>query len=568
MAEDKKPSLRLTPYGVTGLPTWTGRIYDEELRELEGDQGRRILREMSEQDPIIGGTLLGIEFLARQVPWTMNPADDTKKAKDVADFVDGCLTDMYPTFGNTLSEILTMLVFGWAWLEINYKRRNGYSDNLMKNSRYDDGKIGWSGWSPRAQETLFEWEWSGTEGRTDEPDTGYVTAMIQWAPPNFRSNRIPRAKSLHFTTRGRKQNPEGVSLLRNAYRPWYMKKNIEVIEAIGIERDLAGLPVLWAPEHLFAAEKSAEDQALFDTLRQIVTSIKRDEQEGLLMPMAYDEEGKNPIYKLELLSTGGDRQFDTSGIVTRYDERIAMSMLADFILMGHQSTGSFALSTTKTNLFSNALSAILDVVAEEINLSGIPKLCLLNGYALDKIPTLSHGKLETSDLSKVSEFLKGLSAAGMTMFPNTGLENYLLELAGLPKNDRGEAGELPFPFDPMTGQPAGALIPGQLPGNAPLPTPGQPPNGRPSVNARPSDADIRPPANPKPIEQKNRKSSEGKKKRYVPLPQRVGRVHETLEALLDKDQLKTLGEAVLAGQTFTQLDVELREAILAAEAEE
>lgn len=56
-------------------------------------------------------------------------------------------------------------------------------------------------------------------------------------------------------------------------------------------------------------------------------------------------------WKLELLSSGGDRQFDTNKTIDRYDTRIAMTVMADFVLLGHQQTGSFALSDNKTHIF-------------------------------------------------------------------------------------------------------------------------------------------------------------------------------------------------------------------------
>ena len=40
----------------------------------------------------------------------------------------------------------------------------------------------------------------------------------------------------------RGDNPEGRSILRNAYFSWYFEKKIAEIEGIGIARDLAGLP--------------------------------------------------------------------------------------------------------------------------------------------------------------------------------------------------------------------------------------------------------------------------------------------------------------------------------------
>lgn len=559
------PKLDLSTVGATGLPVWSGRVYDEILPVLQGDRGRRILREMSEQDPIIGGVLLGIEMLARQVPWSMTPADESQKAKDVADFVDEALTDMVPTFGNSMSEILSMLVYGWSWLEIIYKRRQGLDVNSpMKSSRFDDDKVGWAGWAIRSQETLYTWEWSGgTEGK------GELTSMTQMPPPSYDTLTIPRSKSLHFKTRSRRENPEGISILRNCYRPWFFKNNIEKIEGIGIERDLAGLPILWAPQELFSQDATAEQKALFEQLKKIVGSIKRDEQEGIVMPMAFDEDGKNPIYKLELLSTGGDRQFDTNGIINRYDERIAMSMLADFILMGHQAVGSFALSTTKTGLFTTALSAIMDVIQEEINSQAIPRLVLLNGWDLKYVPTLQHGKIEASDLSKLGEFLKQLSDAGMALFPNEALEAYLLKQAGLPA-DPG-AGELPMPVDaegnPLTNDDGTPLDPAALAAAAQAQAAGAPPP-TPAARVLPV-ANKKPAAKPvKAVATTTRTAHEASThhRHFTPLAVRVAKLQKPLTDQMDPEEYRGLLEQVMSAGKFTKLDKKYQDAITKAEA--
>ena len=292
------------------------------------------------------------------------------------------------------------------------------------------------------------------------------------------------------------------------------------------------------------------------------------------MPMAFDEEGKNALYKLELLSTGGDRQFDTNAIISRYDERIAMSMLADFILMGHQAVGSFALSTSKTGMFNTAMSAILDVVSDEINAQAIPKLVILNGYTLDMVPTLMHGKVEAADMSKLADFLNQLSAAGMSVFPNMTLEKYLLETAGLPGGDEiVEAGE--WPLDPLTGMPILSTKPGLPPAAVPAPALGA---GVPNASAglpkaRPSVS--RPTALPKeqarqstrvPKAPKAAADTLNRPKHFVPLPVRVNRITDQLEEAMEWEAYTDFLHEVLSLGKFSLLKKQYQEAILAIEA--
>ena len=155
-----------------------------------------------------------------------------------------------------------------------------------------------------------------------------------------------------------------------------------------------------------------------------VSNIRRDALEGLTIPAGW---------KLELLSTGGSRQFDTSKIIERYDTRIAMTVLADFLFLGHEKSGSWALSSDKTELFSMAIGAYLDMICETFNRKAIPELIELNRkhFSDADYPKLVHGDIETQDLAKLGAFLKDMSGIGL-ITPDDTLEEYLREQAGLP----------------------------------------------------------------------------------------------------------------------------------------
>lgn len=77
-----------------------------------------------------------------------------------------------------------------------------------------------------------------------------------------------------FRTESVKDNPEGRSILRNAYRSWYFKRRIQEIEAIGIERDLAGLPVIHAPERLEIWDSQDPDMVKINAA--LITMVKKE----------------------------------------------------------------------------------------------------------------------------------------------------------------------------------------------------------------------------------------------------------------------------------------------------
>lgn len=404
--------------GRIGQRRYGGTLYEEFLHELRGKKGIEVFREMSENDDVVGAILFAIEMLVRQCNWNIEPGGDTAKDKEAAEFVESCMNDMQETWIDTISEILSFLTYGWSFHEIVYKRRMGNTKDARTKSKYNDGLIGWRKLPIRAQETLYQWEF-------DDEDN--LLGMTQQPPPYFGTYTIPMEKALLFRTKSRKNNPEGRSILRNAYRSWYFKRRIQEIEGIGIERDLAGFPVLYGPDGLDLWDDRMEDiKNTRETLETMVQNIRRDEMEGAVLPAGY---------KLELLSTGGTRQFDTNATINRYDTRIAMTVLADFIFLGHDHTGSWALSSDKTELFAVATGAFLDIICETFNSHGIPSLIDINGEhfaGITEYPKMTHGDIEDMDITKVAAFIKDMTGIGV-LIPDEGLEDYVRQVGHLPE---------------------------------------------------------------------------------------------------------------------------------------
>ncbi len=229
-------------------------------------------------------------------------------------------------------------------------------------------------------------------------------------------------------------NPRGRSALRNAYVPWYYQRRIAEIEAVGIERDLAGLPVALVPPQLLSDNATSAETAALTEIKRIVRNIRRDEQEGLVFPLAYDPDTGNLAYDLKLLTTGGRRQFDTSAIITRYDARIAMSLLADFIMLGHDKVGTQALSVSKIELFLDSVKAWLSAIADVFNAYAIPRLMRLNGVDETLHPHLRFSAPANIDLGVLGDYVSKLTAAGALM-PDENMGEYLRSIAGLPAEE-------------------------------------------------------------------------------------------------------------------------------------
>lgn len=428
-----KENERVSPFlelGTTGLKRASGYIDEEFLPQLRGRKSVQVFKEMSENDPLVGALLFSIDRLLRNVEWTVKPGGKTAQDARAAEFVEQCMNDMDEPWSNFIGEVLTMLPYGWSWHEVVYKKRGGqWNKNPKMRSKFSDDLIGWRKMPIRSQETLLRWVFDSA---------GETQAMVQLAPPFYKTTVLPMERSLLFRYKTNKGNPEGMSMLRNAYRPWYMKKRLEEFEAVGIERDLAGLPVVKVPAEMLRAKPGTEQAKAVQAFKQMVKSVRRDEQEGIVFPMAYDQDTKQPLYSFELMGGGGGRQFNTDAIIKRYEERILMTVLADFILVGHQSVGSYSLHTDKTGIFRTSLNSIAETIADVLNRYALPRLFMVNGWKPEHLPTIVPTDVDSPDIAQLGQFMQSMAGTGVSWFPDGELENFVREAARLPKLDKDQ----------------------------------------------------------------------------------------------------------------------------------
>lgn len=399
--------------GSTGLRRHGPYVYEEFLPELRWPRAGRIYQEMADNDPVIGAVLYLAEMLVRGTTWDVSPAGDTPEDIEAATFLKSCMDDMEMSWANVISEILSMFTYGFSFHEIIYKVRRGPDERSPKyRSQYSDGRIGWRAMPIRSQTSMDEWIFN---------EDNELTAFVQVAEPDYKRVIIPMSKGLLFRTRVSRDNPEGKSLLRNAYRPWFFKKHFEEIEGIGIERDLAGFPVLTAPENLdLWNDDDPQMVALRTRAEDLVSSVRRDSEEGILLPHGWE---------LELLTSGSSRQIDIGSTIDRYDNRIAITMLSDIILLGNKS-GSFALADTKQSMLAASLQAQVANIADVFNSKAVPQLFRFNSFNITKLPRIVPGQIQTPSLKEVALIMR---AMGLNIAGDHKLQSHFRHLLGMPE---------------------------------------------------------------------------------------------------------------------------------------
>lgn len=426
MKKAASQSTAIDPYlevGSSGLSRFGGVISEEWLEALKSlAKSNKIYREMRDNDAIIGAIFFSIDMLCRQVPWNVKAGGVSTQALEKADFLESCMQDLNIPFAEVVSSILSMLPYGWALLEKVYKIRSGPNPDIKMRSKFTDGKIGWRKLPLRSQTSLYEWQYN--------KESGELEAMIQLDPITNQKIIIPMAKALHFRTECIKDNPQGRSYLRNCYKSYFYASNLEEIEAIGIEHNALGILVGWVPTNLFTDSSKASIKKVY---QDAIENMKKNESDGLLFPLEYDDKGHKK-YDLQMIGLPNASQAtDIGKVIERYHTRIAQTLMAEFIMLGTQQVGSFALASNKTALFAIALGVILDIIRDTFNNDAVVELFTLNGDNLEELPTIEHGDIESVDLTELGNYIKSLASSGVPLFPNNELVKKLMRVANLPE---------------------------------------------------------------------------------------------------------------------------------------
>lgn len=429
--------------GRSGLRRYGGTVDDDYDRAFRTLRARIALyREMGD-DPIVAAVLQAIKMTLRRVSWYAEPDGDTDADKKAAEWLDTCMHDMSHNWTDVVDQALGMLQYGFYPAEIVYKPRRGDKTQTitadvngkpveidLPTSKYDDGRIGWRKFCFLAPETLAP----GSEWDFD--DYGGLRGLNQQPPPDYPTIYIPIEKIVNFRTTAERGNPEGRALLRPMWWSWYLKHNLEELEAIAAERYGAGFPVVYLGDDTTRNPEDPNSDLV--TFKDIVRNIRVDEMAGATIPYAKmgagAAEGRGAL--LEFVSPPGKGPVDFGQAIVRHEQRMTMVGLAQFIHLGMSETGSRALGQSATDFFTLAVSAWADALADTFQRYAVDRLFRLNSFpGLTAVPKIAHEAVAQTDIGMVAEYINKLVGAQL-LTPTEELERYLLELADLPVSQK------------------------------------------------------------------------------------------------------------------------------------
>jgi hypothetical protein len=420
--------------GIAGENTQNGNIRaDEFLPELRGKRAIRKYREMRDNDSTIGAVMYAVEQILRDVDLKVQAANESEEAQSEADFVESVLEDMDHTLDDHIAEALAFLSYGFSWFEVVYKRRNGPNSRSPKGkSKYSDGRIGVRKIASRAPWTISTFD--------IDKKSGDVLGINQEGSGFNNTNYIPTRKSLYYRTTAINNDPSGRSILRNAYTSYEYLNNLQSIEAIAVERELAGIPVARIPAEYLSPDATSAQAQFVGNLQQILRDVKFNEQGYIVLPSdTYPDKDGSPtshrLVDVELMSSNGKRNIDIDPIVRRYQHDIARSVLSEFLMLGGGNTGSYALSKSKTDLFLRALESYIQAIVDVLNKQLVERLWELNGLNYDNMPRIIAGDVAPHDLRELGSYLRNLNGADINLADQPDIVNSLLQNAELPALD-------------------------------------------------------------------------------------------------------------------------------------
>lgn len=423
-ARFRKPVAPTITAGASGTVILAGYIQQKEENPLLKDGTRyETFANMLANVSIIGASVRYFLNLAGKASWSVEPADDSPAAQEIADFVLEAMHDMRTPWHRVIRRALGFRYWGFSIQEWTAKKR-------------EDGKVGMLDVAPRPQHTIELW---------DADDDDYILGVGQRDPKNSQIRYLPRTKIVYVVDDSLSDSPEGLGLFRHMTDTAYRLQRYQDLEGVGFETDLRGIPKGRAPYSVLNALEAAktiskaEKDTLLKPMDDFIANHVKSVATGYTMDSStYRDTGENgtpsatPLWDMELMTGGNTSAEAIDKAIIRLQTELARLSATEGLMLGGGATGSLALSRDKSHQLAVVVDSALAEVKEAFQSDFVRTLMLLNGIAEDLWPTLKPEAIQFRDLEQLSQLLVDIAAAGGVLAPDDPVINALRSLAGLP----------------------------------------------------------------------------------------------------------------------------------------
>lgn len=424
--------------------------------------------EMIVNTPVISASM-GVFFaVMKKTEWEVDALEDNADSARYKEVIDEAIENLESGWPQIIQRLSGHAYWGFAIGEWVAKQ-------------LPSGSIGFKDIYPRSQHTIERW---------DIDDGGEILGVGQENVNTGEEMYIDRRRMVYAVDNSITDSPEGLGILRKMFTSFRRLENYLVIEEIGFDTDLRGVPVVKVPleELNLMVEEGvitvARREEILELYRGFLRNHTKKKPQGIMhdSEMYSDRDGKvsgHPKYGVELMKGDGSSALaDLQTAIKRERNNLALVLNTGFLLLGEDGAGSLALSKTKIDAFLLFVTSTLQYLAFIIERDIIKPLALLNGWDEASLPKMKYEEPKAQDIIEITDALRNVTAAFGPLPQEGGTLNEILMMMGLkPIED-----DLLVPFDPDL---AAGVMPGMRESAAMI---GQE-EGEQDIDADPDDED-------------------------------------------------------------------------------
>lgn len=388
----KVKQLKQNEIGASGTDIVSGVISGEEYApRLRGKSALVQYDKMRRNDATVNAALDALKLPIMSADFVIDPASDSGADREVAEFIETNIKHIID-WDKFLFEALTFLDFGFSLFEMVFEPRevNGKDRIALKKLAY------------RKQTSIERWETD-----TGEPGVTQVVTGERYS--------IPEVRLVRFTNRQEGENYEGRSILRTAYKHWYIKDKLYRIDAVGHERQGLGVIEIITPKGATDADKKK--------VRKLVRQLRASDESYIEHP-----EG----WVVQFMDMNATSMKDAEPSINHHDRQITKNVLAQFLEIGASgSSGTRSTSEDHSQLFELAQQIVANKIVYVLQNKVVRALVDLN-YNNVEYPTLRVGKIGDDNVPVVSDAVSKFVVAG-ALHPAPEDENTVRRMIGWPE---------------------------------------------------------------------------------------------------------------------------------------
>lgn len=442
--------------GASGTIDYDGFLQSDEYNpDLRGKEALDVFDKMLRSDGSVQEAVEHIFSPIKNATVTVEPPSNPTSDELVAAALvrDAFFETLNQPFVEYIDQALDYLAFGHQVFETSWQvverelryevpgvfdtdpqgRRVPHEETVPK-AQY----LVWDRFEQRLQHTIFRWIQKGGKLQRIQ--------QITWKDTSYEYPEIDAEQLLVLINKRRGDQFTGRSILRAAYKPWFMKEIVEKVEVVALERWGVGIIVAYLPE------SKKDDAALIARMEDICENLKAGESTYIIAPGPKQGSGPNGAegYLFEIIGPQGTPPNFTDAKQYHRAE-IKAAVLARFAELGHAQVGARSTGDTQSKVWYDALHGVARYL-EDAHAPAIRRLVDANLTGVERYPTLAFSGIEARDLREFADSVSAL-VGSMAVKPDATFRDWVRgEIDAPPEDEIDDT----LPPDPAT--PADPLL--------------------------------------------------------------------------------------------------------------